>query len=377
MKRKTQALLTRALNSLVLGVELFNRPQDEGRVEAVLLMLHHSFEMLLKAVVFEKTGRIRTRREKHNYTIDRCINICRDELKVVDKDQAIVVRNLSGFRDAAMHDTVELGEELLYAHAQSAVAIFTKVLSTVFGKSVKRALPRRVLPLSTIPPKDIQIVISEDMEHIRGLLKSGVRARHVAEARLRPYLVMEQVLRETEQTGTRPASPARLVKEVKGGQWAAVLPLVSGVVTNPDSAVAISLRVSKTEGIPVRIDKSAPTAIAFKYAKVEDRYPHLTTDLAAKLGLTTNKLVGLTKVLGLRGDDEYHTSIRVSRSSFVQRYSTKALEVLRNAIARDGINELWKAYQRGERRDPKSYPQAGETLPPALPTAATDPSGPG
>jgi len=357
-------LVARAQNSLVLAVELFNRPQDEGRVEGVLLLLHHAFEMLLKAAVFEKTGRIRSQREKHNYTIDRCINMCRDSLGVIDKDQAVVVRNLSGFRDAAMHDTIEMGEELLYAHAQSAVAIFNQVLSSEFSGRARRRLPKRVLPLSTIPPKEINLVISEDMERIRGLLRSGVRARHSAEARLRPYLVMEEVLRESQQVPSRPASAARVIRELKAGQWSTVLPLVSGVVTNPESAIAISLRVSKKEGIPVRVDNNATTTIAFRYSKLEDRYPFLTRDLSERLGgLSTNKLVGLTKLLGLREDEAYHTSIRVSRSSFVQRYSSRALEVLRAALAKEGVEVLWRAYVSGETRNPSAYHSADDRPP--------------
>ena len=58
MKRKTRKFLDCAKESLILGVEIFNRPSEVGRVEGVLLTMNHAFEMLLKAVVFEKTGRI-------------------------------------------------------------------------------------------------------------------------------------------------------------------------------------------------------------------------------------------------------------------------------------------------------------------------------
>src|SRR5262245_23656899 len=40
--------------TLILGVEIFNRPSKPGRVEGVLLTMNHAFEMLLKAVVFER-----------------------------------------------------------------------------------------------------------------------------------------------------------------------------------------------------------------------------------------------------------------------------------------------------------------------------------
>ncbi len=47
-KRDVAELKGRAINSLVLGIELFNRPHDQGRSESVLILLHHAFEMLLK-----------------------------------------------------------------------------------------------------------------------------------------------------------------------------------------------------------------------------------------------------------------------------------------------------------------------------------------
>ena len=55
VKRDVSELKKRAINSLVLGIELFNRPHDDGRAEGVLILLHHAFEMLLKAVIKDKT----------------------------------------------------------------------------------------------------------------------------------------------------------------------------------------------------------------------------------------------------------------------------------------------------------------------------------
>jgi len=124
MRRKTKLFLDRAGDSLVLAIELFNRPQESGRTEGVLLFLDHAFEMLLKGIVLEKTGRIRKSRERFNYSLDKCLNICKDQLGILDADEAVVVRNLDGFRDAAVHDVVVMSEGLMYAHAQSAVAIF-------------------------------------------------------------------------------------------------------------------------------------------------------------------------------------------------------------------------------------------------------------
>ncbi|MGH9739344.1 MAG: DUF3644 domain-containing protein [Candidatus Acidiferrales bacterium] len=94
MKRKTRSLLDRARESLVLGVELFNRPTDAARAPGVLLMLDHAFEMLLKAAIFEKTGRIRNQGEKKNYGFEKCLNVCQSQLGVINDDQALIGQHL-------------------------------------------------------------------------------------------------------------------------------------------------------------------------------------------------------------------------------------------------------------------------------------------
>ena len=68
---------------------MFNRPSDAGRVEGVLLFLDHAFEMLLKGILLEKTGRIRVQREKFNYGFDKCVNVCESQLSLIDSDEAV------------------------------------------------------------------------------------------------------------------------------------------------------------------------------------------------------------------------------------------------------------------------------------------------
>jgi hypothetical protein len=59
MKREAKLLLNKAISSLILSVDHFNKASDVGRAEAVLIFLDHSFEMLLKAALIERGARIR------------------------------------------------------------------------------------------------------------------------------------------------------------------------------------------------------------------------------------------------------------------------------------------------------------------------------
>ncbi|MEA3253347.1 MAG: hypothetical protein U9Q17_00185 [Chloroflexota bacterium] len=51
MKREAHLLLRKACDSLMLSMEFFNRPHDLGRATTTLILLGHTFEMLLKASI--------------------------------------------------------------------------------------------------------------------------------------------------------------------------------------------------------------------------------------------------------------------------------------------------------------------------------------
>lgn len=311
--------------------------------------------MLLKAVLFEKTGRIRGPREKKNYGFDKCLNLCQFTHNIVDSDEAIILRNLNGFRDAAVHDILDLSEGLLYGHAQSAIQIFAAVLKKVFNKDLSKSLPRRVLPIATVVPGDITTIISEDIEGIKKLLGKGRRQEDNAEARLRAYMVIERNIREVQGVSQSAPTLTTTIKNLKSGDWKSVLPMVAGLVQSTSGGIPISLHVSKREGFPVRIDPKAPTAIAFRYVKPEDKYPYLTGELANKLGISPSRVVAFVKMFQMKGNDEYHTSIKVSTTGKVQRYSNKSYEVLAAAIAKEGADKLWGDARAGKNANPMNY----------------------
>ena len=322
------------------------------------MLLNHSFEMLLKAVVFEKTGKVRSRGEKYNYAFEKCLNICQSQLSVVDADQVLVLKNVNGFRDAATHDIVDISEGLLYSHAQSAIQIFSVILKKAFNQNLSDLLPRRILPLAAGVPNDISLILGDDMASAKALLSGKKRREEEAEAKLRPYEIIERNIREIQGIPIEKLSLQAIVKKLKSGDWKQALPLVSGLVQSSVGGIPMTLYVSKKEGFPVRIDASAATAIAFRYVRPEDKYPYLTGELAAKLGISTHKLINLVKLFEMRGDEPYHTSIKVSKTGLVQRYSEKAREVLSNAIKKDGLEVLIAHVKAGVTKQPDDYAES-------------------
>ena len=103
MRRETKLLLAKASDALVLSVELFNRPNDRGRVNGTLIQLDHCFEMLMKAAILHRGGKIRDKRAKETIGFDTCIrrSLNDGKIKYLNENQALVLQTINGLRDAA------------------------------------------------------------------------------------------------------------------------------------------------------------------------------------------------------------------------------------------------------------------------------------
>jgi hypothetical protein len=127
LKRRTQQLKSSSVDSLCLAIELFNRPSQVAREQSVMLLLAHSFEMLLKALIFQRRGTIRDKGEQYTYRFGRCINIVHSELNLLDVADLPMLWAIKQDRNAAAHDTFAFSEDMLWLHVRSGVTIFGRL----------------------------------------------------------------------------------------------------------------------------------------------------------------------------------------------------------------------------------------------------------
>src|SRR5690606_35577448 len=177
MKREAKRLLEKASDSLVLAIELFNRPNDRGRVSSTLILLNHAFEMLLKAAILHRGGRIREKRAKETITFDACVrrSLSDGKIKYLSEEQALVLQTINGLRDAAQHQLLDIAEGQLDGHLQSGVTLCRDLRKAVFNEGLAGHLPERVLPVSTSPPTDLTTLFDSEVEEIKKLLRPGRR----------------------------------------------------------------------------------------------------------------------------------------------------------------------------------------------------------
>lgn len=357
MKKEARLLLEKGLNSLILSVEHFNRPWDRGRTEAVLIFLDHSFEMLLKASILHRGSKIRERRAKQTIGFDACVRkaLSDGDIKFLTKEQALTLQTINTLRDAAQHHLVDLSEQLLYLHAQSALTLFRDLLNSVFKRDLSSELPERVLPISTTPPADMATLFDAEIEHIRNLLLPKSRRHIEAFAKIRGLSILEGAIQgERIQPGT--GDLKKLATKIQSGQsWNHIFPGVASIeFTAKGYGPSLDLRISKKEGIPVQIvPEGTPGAGVVAIKRVDELgfYNLSLTQLANKVGLTGPKTLALIRHLNLQTDQECYKQIAIGKAKF-NRYSQKAIDRIKKELPVISMDKIWHQY--GPRRTKKT-----------------------
>jgi hypothetical protein len=355
MKRESRLLFKKAVDSLVLSIEHYNRPWDRGRVDAVLILLDHSFEMLLKAAILHRGGTIRKPREKQTIGFDECLRkaLSSVDVQFLKQEQILQLQALNTLRDAAQHHLVDLSEQHLYVHAQAGLTLFKDIVRTVFDQELAVHLPPRVLPLSTRPPTDLATLFEHEVNEVQRLLKPGKRRRVEAAAKLRALAIVDGAMRGDRLQPTD-GELRKLGESIrKGMQWQEVFPSVAAIeLTATGTGPALELRICKKEGIPIQlVPEGTPGASVVAVHKVDSLgFYNLGRDQIAKhLGLSGPKTTALIRHQKIQEDTECYRRFTIGKASF-DRYSQRAIERMREGLKSVDISEVWSEYQGSLRR---------------------------
>lgn len=342
MKKEARLLLGRAYDALLLSVELFNRPNDRGRINGVLIILNHSFEMLLKSSILAKGGRIRDPKEKYTIGFDACVRkgVSDASIKFLSDENALTLQAINGLRDAAQHHLLDITETQLYVHVQSGVTLFRDLLRSVFDQELADHLPARVLPVSTIAPQDIITLFDHEIEEIRKLLSPGKRMRVEAVARLRALAILDTTIKG-EKGQPSSAELSKACKRLQDGEeLATIFPGVAAINFVTDgTGPSISLRISKKEGMETILVKEGTPGASVVAVKTTDSTSFFSMNaktLGQKLGLNLYQTRKAIEYLELKNNKDCYKEFKMGASRHMQ-YSPIALQFLREALENEPI----------------------------------------
>ena len=349
MKCETRLLLDKACDSLMLSIEFFNRPHELGRATTTLILLDHSFEMLLKAGIVHRGGRIREKRAKETIGFDKCIRYALSEgaIKFLNEEQALTLRVINNLRDAAQHHLLDISENQLYMHVQAGVTLFRDLLKSVFDWDLCELLPNRVLPISTSAPLDLDVLFDNEVAEVVRLLQPGSRKRLQAQARLRPLAILDASIKGEERQPP-PGRLKRLGSElVTGKTWQELFPGVASIeITAEGTGPSLSLKFTKKEGVPIHVvPEGTPGAAVVAVKRVDESgyYCLGLYQVAEQVGLTPRKTLAMVKYLDIQTNREYFKPFKFGSVEH-KRYSQKAVERIREELPKVSIDEIWKTH---------------------------------
>lgn len=329
-----------AVESLTLSIELFNRPSPLAREHAVIMMLAHSFEMLLKGIIYQHNGTVRDKGDELSHSLARCIDICVDSLQVLAPGDRALLLAVKQDRDCATHDVISMSDDLLWVHMRSGISVFRRLLRDQCDENLTDLLPGRVIPVSAAPPEDLSVLVETELTAIAELLKPGRRRMAEAAARLRPFLSLDGSVTGRVDQPTE-AEVNRAERQLRAGaDWRAVLPGLAQLSIGPAApdgeAQEVVLRIDKDPvATPVRRAKHGDTeALAYRGVSPFEEFGTKLTAFGEKLGISRQEGLALIWELNLKKDDRaYFVKKTDSGHILFQGLSARAVDLGRKALA--------------------------------------------
>lgn len=345
LRSSARILKRKAVFSLRSAVGAFNGLNDDGRVTSVLLHLQHAFEMLLKASLNQKQITLFDKKTGRSIGFEAVIRQAQQTtgIKLTD-EEAGTLRTIDAMRDDEQHWYNEVDEGILYVHVRAAVTLFDDLLFRVFGDRLAEHLPSRVLPISTEPPQDFDLLVDREYAKVAELLKPGRRAGAEARARIRTLLAMEA---HTEpETKVSDKDVTRVEKGIREGKARdVVFPRLSGIAAAvTGSGVEVQVRFTKKDGLPVTFVADGADAAAVRTVDLQNKYHRSAFEMADDLGLSRPKAHALRAHLGI-DDDPNLTHTFNFGSQHPVRYSDHAFNKMKDASETLDMDAIWAAHR--------------------------------
>ncbi len=352
LRASARILKRKAVSSFKRSVSAFNSVDEDGRVTTVLLHAQHAFEMLLKAALNQKRVNVFDKSTGRSIGFEQAIRqaVQTTGIKLIE-EEAGTLRTIDALRDDEQHWYNDVDEALLYIHLRAAVTLFDDLLQRVFGEHLADHLPRRVLPVSTEPPQDFQVLVDAEYSKVRELLKPGRRAGAEARARIRTLLAMEA---HTEpDTKVSDKDVTRVETGIREGkERTQVFPRLGKVGASVNGeGLDVQVRFVKHENaLPVKFTNDEEVdAAAIRTVDQQKKYHRSAFELADALGVSRPRATALRNHLGIDKDPNLCHTFTFASQKHV-RFSDQAFVKMKAAKETLDMDVIWTVHSPNKKK---------------------------
>ena len=323
-RREYLRFLDKSKESAECAIDNFNRLKGPFRIEATLMLIGVAWELLAKAILIQARKKIRKANSDDTISAEVAVSRLLSDKKI-EKHHSDIVQQIISLRNASVHDVLpEIPIEVQHHLMYYACKFYREVVAKHF-KGHAADLNQHYLSLSfdelttyadKIHKTVSQVKKSDSAKKLVWLLERGITFDGGS------YLTQKQF--EAKIKGKSRMLPyLDLGKHLKQSDMVRIIP-----VEAPKNYTAdLTLRKGSAN------DSSLPVVV--KRTDLEKDYPYLTSELARSVGKNTNFVAKAAVVLGLKGNERFHQTIRSSKSGEIHRYSEAAKSRLQQKLAED------------------------------------------
>lgn len=316
-----------AKKSMLTAIDNFNRVHGDYKAETTLILITNAWELLGKAVLVKKKKSIhKDRTKKETISCEKTINQL-VAIKELHESQAQLLQQIVSLRNRCVHDVLPSIPEEIQHHLLFFGCKFFKELAVKHFAKLDKELSSNFLTLSfdhmTTYAAEVQKMISKLRRGSQGekelvwLLERGIQYVDSSE------YISQKEFEKLYKNKKKIAPYLKIAEHLGTVDMVRVVP-----VQAPQNYTAdVTLRKG-----PKKLNDSLPVTI--KKSNPDDDYPYFTGDIAREIGKprNTNFVAKTMNDLGLKGNDEFHRSVKASKKSSVQKYSVAALSYIKNYL---------------------------------------------
>jgi hypothetical protein len=317
-----------AIEAAKMSIEMFNRVNCSHKVQAALIFNTQAWELFAKGLCIRKHNDIYNK-DGSTITAEQAVNRLQHQLRVINKEEDSTIQQVISLRHEAMHGILPVIDEEILTH-----------LMYYSLKTFHRLLKENFRTYFTDFDKNYLSVAFKEYTFYSNKVSRLFRStRRYGQEKNKILYLLDRACNFAED-----GSNKKMLNYKKWQDEIKKLPRKSRIsrhlniynyLNKQDDIRIIPIQIAKGYKPEIEIKKTnnslAPVLIKKTDPNID--YPHLTSDLANKLGKDLSFIAKATRKLGVIENKEYCTKIRTNRSGQgIPKYSDKALNYLKDYL---------------------------------------------
>lgn len=331
-----------SISAAKLSIEMFNRVDAMHSDQASVIFNAQAWEMLSKALLL-KNGHDINESDGKSITAEKAVNKLEHILKIISREENQTIQQIVSLRNEALHNVYPKLEQEIITHL---IYYSLKTFHRIVLNNFKNHAP-------LIDKNYLSVAFKETTFYSHKLNKLFKSSKNYSSENNKALYILDRACAFAENENKNSYSSyeewKKGIKSKPKKSRIAMHLSVYDYIGNQDNVRIVPVEVKKGYKAEVIVEKTKrqndAISVLVKKSDPDKDYPYLVSELATKIGKSLYFIQQLVIKLKLRGNKDFHTSIKTGKKSVTQKYSDKTLSFLKEYIDK---NPHWSPYKKSK-----------------------------